>query len=41
VGNHVVKFEARDPDEGDFVEDITFDADGIVLDYPGIAKRIG
>jgi hypothetical protein len=36
----VVHFENPDPDDGDFVEDITFDADGIVLDYPTIARRI-
>jgi hypothetical protein len=40
-GNHVVRFEAPDPNTGDFVEDIVFDADGIVVDYPGIARRIG
>jgi hypothetical protein len=41
AGNHVVRFENPDPDEGDFVEDITFDADGIVVDYPTIARRVG
>jgi uncharacterized protein len=41
AGNHVVHFEAPDPDGGGFAEDIVFDADGIVVDYPGIAKRIG
>ena len=41
AGNHVVHFENPDPDGGDFVEDLTFDQDGIVIDYPGIAKRIG
>ena len=41
VGNHIVRFENPDPDGGGFVQDITFDADGIVLDYPTIAKRIG
>jgi uncharacterized protein len=41
AGNHVVHFENPDPDGGDFAQDITFDADGIVLDYPMIAKRIG
>jgi uncharacterized protein len=40
AGNHIVHFEAPDPEGGDFVADITFDADGIVVDYPGIAKRI-
>lgn len=41
AGNHVVHFESPDPDRGDFAEDITFDAEGIVLDYPQIARRIG
>ena len=41
AGNHVVRFENSDPDGGGFAQDITFDADGIVLDYPTIAKRIG
>ena len=41
AGNHTVRFENPDPDGGDFVQDITFDVDGIVLDYPTIAKRIG
>jgi hypothetical protein len=41
AGNHIVRFEAPDPDAGDFVEDIVFDGDGIVVDYPGIARRIG
>jgi hypothetical protein len=40
-GNHRVRFESRDPDGVGFVQDITFDADGIVLDYPTIARRIG
>jgi hypothetical protein len=35
---HIVRFEALD---GTFASDITFDADGLVLDYPGIARRIG
>jgi hypothetical protein len=41
VGNHVVRFETPVPDGEGFVKDITFDADGIVLDYPTIARRIG
>ena len=41
AGNHVVHFENPDPDGNDFVEDLTFDRDGIVIDYPGIARRIG
>jgi uncharacterized protein len=27
-------------DDGDFSADITFDADGLVLDYPAIARRV-
>ena len=34
VGNGVVRFRA-----GDFVSDITFDADGFVTSYPGIGVR--
>ncbi len=34
LGNGVVRFRA-----GDFVSDITFDADGFVLSYPGIGAR--
>ncbi len=34
---HVIGFEAVD---GSFVTDITVDADGIVIDYPGIARRL-
>ena len=33
-GDGVVRFSA-----GDFVSDITFDADGFVVNYPGIAAR--
>jgi hypothetical protein len=40
AGNHIVHFESPDADAGDFAADITFDADGIVLDYPTIARRI-
>jgi uncharacterized protein len=40
AGNHMVRFENPDPDGGDFLQDITFDPDGIVLDYPTIARRI-
>jgi hypothetical protein len=39
-GNHLIHFEAPDPDEADFVADVVFDSDGVVLDYPGIATRI-
>ena len=35
----VVRFEATGEGE-DFVADIVFDADGLVIDYPGIASRI-
>jgi uncharacterized protein len=37
----VIRFEAFDEgDEDDFVADVIFDADGLVVDYPGIASRI-
>jgi hypothetical protein len=35
--HHVVRFEAVD---GTFAADITVDRDGIVVDYPGIARRL-
>lgn len=35
--HHVVRFEAID---GSFAADITVDADAVVLDYPGIARRL-
>ena len=34
LGNEVVRFRA-----GDFIRDITFDADGFVVNYPGIGFR--
>jgi hypothetical protein len=34
LGDNVVRFRA-----GDFVSDITFDADGFVVHYPGIGTR--
>jgi hypothetical protein len=34
---HVVRYEAVD---GSFVADITLDTDAVVLDYPGIARRL-
>jgi uncharacterized protein len=34
LGHGVVRFQA-----GDFVSDITFDADGFVMSYPGIGAR--
>ena len=37
-GRHVVRYEAID---GSFAADITADADGVVIDYPGIARRLG
>jgi hypothetical protein len=38
AGDHtVVRFEATD---GTFAADVTLDADGIALDYPGIARRL-
>jgi uncharacterized protein len=33
----VIRYEAKD---GTFAADITFDTDGIVVDYPGIARRV-
>jgi hypothetical protein len=33
---HVVRYEATD---GSFAADITVDRDGLVIDYPGIARR--
>jgi hypothetical protein len=36
-GHHVVRYEATD---GSFAADITVDADGVVIDYPGIARRL-
>jgi hypothetical protein len=37
LGDRVVRFESLD---GDFSADIVFDEDGLVVDYPGIAKRL-
>ena len=34
---HVVRYEATD---GAFAADITVDRDGLVLDYPGIGRRL-
>src|SRR5436190_7469691 len=36
-GRHIVRYEAID---GTFAADIVFDQDGIVIDYPGIARRL-
>jgi hypothetical protein len=36
----VIRFEAVDEVEDPFVADVVFDADGLVVDYPGIATRI-
>lgn len=36
----LVRFEAIGPGE-DFTAEVLFDADGLVVDYPGIARRIG
>jgi hypothetical protein len=33
----VIRYEAVD---GSFAADVSFDTDGIVLDYPGIARRL-
>ena len=35
--HRVVRFEAVD---GSFAADITLDNDGVVTDYPGIARRL-
>jgi hypothetical protein len=35
--HHVVRFEAVD---GSFAADITVDGDAIVIDYPGVARRV-
>jgi uncharacterized protein len=35
--HHVIRFEAID---GTFAADITVDADAVVIDYPGIARRL-
>jgi hypothetical protein len=37
VPTSVIRYEASD---GTFVSDITLDSDGIVFDYPGIARRL-
>jgi uncharacterized protein len=37
LGDGVVRFESLDDS---FTADITFDDDGLVLDYPGIARRL-
>ena len=37
AGQHVVGFEAID---GSFTAEISLDADGVVVDYPGIARRL-
>jgi hypothetical protein len=37
LGEGVVRFESLD---GEFTADIEFDADGLVVDYPGIARRL-
>jgi uncharacterized protein len=38
AGQHVVGFEAVD---GSFAAEITLDDDAVVIDYPGIARRLG
>jgi hypothetical protein len=37
ASGRVVRYEARD---GTFTADITLDGDGLVVDYPGIARRL-
>lgn len=39
-GSYLIHFGGPDPKQGDFVADVVFDADGVVIDYPGIATRI-
>lgn len=36
-GTHFVRYESRD---GIFTADLTFDADGLVIDYPALARRL-
>jgi hypothetical protein len=36
--HHLIRYEATD---GSFAADITVDRDGLVVDYPGIARRVG
>lgn len=38
AGEHLVRFEATGEGD-DFVADILFDADGLVINYPGIGER--
>jgi hypothetical protein len=37
AGHHVVGYEATD---GSFAAEITVDAAGVVIDYPGIAQHV-
>jgi hypothetical protein len=37
LGNGVVRYESLD---GDFVSELTFDPDGLVIDYPQLARRL-
>jgi len=37
-GAAIVRYRSLD---SDFVADVSFDADGLVIDYPGIGRRIG
>jgi uncharacterized protein len=37
LGNRVVRFESLD---SSFTADLTFDADGLVVDYPQLARRL-
>ena len=36
-GHHLIRYESLD---SSFAADLTFDADGIVVDYPGLARRL-
>ncbi|MGC1164678.1 MAG: putative glycolipid-binding domain-containing protein [Solirubrobacterales bacterium] len=39
AGRAVVRFEGLDPDAEDFAADLVFDDDGLVIEYPTIARR--
>ena len=39
-GGALIRFESVGPGE-DFAADVRFDAEGFVVDYPGIARRLG
>jgi uncharacterized protein len=37
-GRRLIRYEGLD---SDFSAELTFDADGLVIDYPGLGRRIG